>query len=426
MEKAQVLARTAARAFYTPEHVIVIDALIKHSALSQGDIRLILDNKRAAKDISKTCAELERGGLLCTYVRSEIKKQGGGKPSPVKYYYIDYRRAVDSIKYRLHILEVKISKHSKPTAEKKPYRCTRCKSEFTMLDVLDNKDPQGRGSGFLCKTCGAVLPPLPRGGESATDTVVGTFNRQFLPIINMLRQIDQVSVPAVTAETALAEQRPVPRGKDPAALPKVEPVEEQKIRPTAVKGIRPTVEQLEVSITTESENNAAERAKEEEQRARIAAQNQMPVWHTQSTVSGEAVRKASGNADTLRNGIAVNGVLKAEEAEDRKELEQDTIFDDYALALAREQAEVERRRLEEAEEEDETDDEEDEFEDVPAVAYGASPAKRSFEDDSTSNAASTPATRKVRLEDPTGDSTTGTPLGRSESDADEDEFETVV
>jgi transcription initiation factor TFIIE subunit alpha len=426
MEKAQVLVRTAARAFYTAEHVIVIDALIKHSALSQGDIRLILDNKRAAKDISKTCAELERGGLLCTYVRSEIKKQGAGKPSPVKYYYIDYRCAVDSIKYRLHILEDKISKHSKPTAEKKPYRCERCKSEFTMLDVMDNKDPQGRGSGFLCKTCGAVLPPPPRGGESAADTEVGIFNRQFLPIINLLRQIDHVVVPAVTAESALEEQRPVPRGKDPAALPKVEPIEEQKIRPTAVKGIRPAVEQLEVSITTEMESNAAARAAEEEHRARIAAQNQMPVWHTQSTVSGEAVRKGSGTVDTLRNGTAVNGVLKDEEAEDKKELEQDTIFDDYALALAREQAEAQRRREEEAEDEDETDDEEDEFEDVPAVAYGASPVKRSFDDDSTSNAASTPATKKVRLEDPAGDSATGTPLGRSESDADEDEFEIVV
>ena len=122
----------------------------------------------------------------------------------------------------------------------------------------------------------------------------------------------------------------------------------------------------------------------------------------------------------------MNGVLKAEEAEDKKELEQDTIFDDYALALAREQAEAQRRRDEEAEDEDDTDDEEDEFEDVPTVAYGASPAKRSLDDDSTSNAASTPATKKVRLEDPAGDSATGTPLGRSESDADEDEFETVV
>jgi len=426
MEKAQVLVRTAARAFYDSEHVIIIDALIKHSALSQGDIRLILDNKRAAKDISKTCAELERGGLLCTYVRSEFKKQGAGKPSPVKYYYIDYRRAVDSTKFRLHTLEHEISKRSKPTAERKPYRCKTCKSEFTMLDVMDNRDPQGRGSGFLCKTCGDVLLPPPRGGESAADTGVGNFNRQFLQIINLLRQIDQLVVPAVTAESAFETRRSVPRGTDPAALPKVEPIEEQKIRPTAVKGIRPAVEQLEVSITTELESNAAARAAEEEQRARIAAQNQMPVWHTQSTVSGEAVRKGSGTADTLRNGAAVNGVLKAEEAEDKKELEQDTIFDDYALALAREQAEAQRRRQEE-EDDDETDDEEeDEFEDVPAVAYGASPTKRSLDDDSTSNAASTPGTKKGRLEDPTGDSATGTPLGRSESDADEDEFETVV
>jgi hypothetical protein len=93
---------------------------------------------------------------------------------------------------------------------------------------------------------------------------------------------------------------------------------------------------------------------------------------TEFTVSGEKFNKGSGPTVTLCNGTSVSRVVEVEEVEDMQGLEQDMISGVDDLALAREGAEAQRRRLEEVNDEDESDDEDDVFEDAPAVANGVS------------------------------------------------------
>jgi hypothetical protein len=111
-------------------------------------------------------------------------------------------------------------------------------------------------------------------------------------------------------------------------------------------------------------------------------------------------RQDSGYAQALRD----IGIQLQEASDDDDDDEDSTIsapsdiFDHTQFAVSGE---------ENADNEKESNDEEDESENVHAVAYSAPQAKRSVDDDSTSNGASTQATKKVRLEDPATDSTIG-------------------
>jgi len=436
MEKAQVLVRTVTRAFYETQHAIIVEALIRHSALTAPDLKsFFAGGAKQKNDIPMWCEDLSRGGLVSKYVRAEPKSKGqnrGQKPGSgnTTYYYIDYRRAVDGTKYRLHTLEAKITKHSKPSAEKKPYKCTKCKTEFTQLDLMDSLDPLGRGSGFKCKVCGEVIPPRPRGEGQGGDTMIGLFNTQFSSIINLLREIDTVVVPDITGEGAVAAATPIPKKEDKVLGPQyiktdLEIAEEQKIRPTAVKGITPSVEKIEISITTEQENNEATRAAEQQHRAQIAAQNQMPEWYARSTITGESVKKGSAGTDVHAPVNAVNGVQNAKDDEKKAGKDEQVLLDEVFARMKQEQ---EMKRLQEEEEEEDDDDdeeEEDEFEEVNVTAANGFDNKRTLDDDSTSNAASTPGTKQMKLDVSAGTSAVGTPAGRSESDADDDEFEEV-
>jgi hypothetical protein len=86
--------------------------------------------------------------------------------------------------------------------------------------------------------------------------------------------------------------------------------------------------------------------------------------------------------------------------------------------------EQQKREQQEQEEEGEDDDEEDEFEDV-SVVNGTADGKRPLEDDSATNAASTPGAKRLKLDVSAGTSAVGIPAAEGESDADDDEFEEV-
>lgn len=297
---------------------------------------------------------------LFRFTRQETR-DGATRPLAKDYYFIDYRRAVDSTKFRLHTVHERIraATSSLGQEERKEYICRRCHSQYTAIEVLDSLDPAGRGTGFLCKRCRNPLDEL---GEDAIqqDDTTALFNKQFASIMSILQKIDETTVPEVTGEQALADMRPMPRTElNPA--PKTQAAPAQVSRPTAVSGMATGPEKIEVAITSGSETTAAQQAADAERRARIAAQNQMPEWHERSTVTGEFVKGATSGSTSAPAGPAVSA---------GEEKHVDDNDDSARLARAFEQLEQERqRRLEEEDDEEEDDDEDDEddFEDVDGI-----------------------------------------------------------
>ncbi|KAF2137489.1 uncharacterized protein K452DRAFT_257550 [Aplosporella prunicola CBS 121167] len=431
METAKVLVRTIARIFYDVEQIVVIDALVNHGAISAADLSLVMDEGKNHKKVQKYCAKLREGGLVSVYVRSETR-EGAQKPTNKEYYYIDYRKAVDSTKYRIHMLDNNIKAVAKPTQEKKEYACPRCSSQWTLMEVLDNPDPSGKGSGFLCKRCNAPLKARNQGpdAEPEADDAPARFNNQFKPLLDLLQQIDKAVVPAVTGEEAVANAKPVPRDEQINPAQKTEVVVDEMLRPTAVRGIQTGPDKVDITIQTDEQNTAAELAAEAERRAKIAAQNQLPVWHTQSTVAGSEGMslKQNGVAGAADGATSLLAGNSAAATEDKKSSNAD--LDAYFEALKQEQD----RKAKEEEEEEEEEDDEDEFEDVVTPSVAATPVPAAAPADGAA-----PDAKRIKLEEPAtatalslappapaaaAPASSAQPSEAAESD--EDDFEDVV
>jgi len=287
------------------------------------------------------------------------------KPSVKEYWYVDFRRAVDATKYRIHRIDEWVKAESKPTTEKKEFSCKRCGSQWTTIEVLDYQDPEHRGSGFLCKKCGEVLDYHTE-EDDADQPQVGDmpaqFNKQFKRLLDTLQKIDssRVPIPAVTGEQAYEDRREIPR--DEITNPATKSVAaESRVKLSDVKGIRPTAEKFDVTLTTDSETNAQEAAAKAAERQKIAQQNQMPVWMAASTVQGaqkDLTAKANG---TMADGDGVQ--IKGAAGEDPDNKTVNPALDDYFEKLRKEQEEEAARKAAGLDQEDSSDEAED-FEDV--------------------------------------------------------------
>ena len=355
---AKVFVKTVVRMFYETEHIVVVDALAFHGALSLSDLVIILDIGKNQKNAQKLLGKLKEGGLISVYTRQEIR-DGAMKAVNREYYYIDYRRAIDATKYKIHVLDERIKKDAAPTQEKKELSCPQCKAQWTLMDVLDNVDYAGRASGFLCKTCNHPLNEIaPDGDDAGNDDTPAKFNKNFAPLLKLMQQIDDVVIPAVEGADALRDAIELPRDKDVNPAAKHEIVQEPVSRPTAVKGVVSGPEKIEVSIATSSEYSEAERAAEQRRQAKIAAQNQLPDWHTKSTIQDDKVAGITQDAKAETNGID-RPRLKLENATTKQDKE--VALDDIFARMEAERRKEEEQARQESEEED---DDEDEFEEV--------------------------------------------------------------
>ncbi|ORY15160.1 hypothetical protein BCR34DRAFT_559187 [Clohesyomyces aquaticus] len=374
LELAKVFVKTVVRMFYDTEHIVVVDALVFHNALSLSDLVIVLDYGKNQKSAQKLCGKLREGGLISVFARQELR-DGAMKAVNREYFYIDYRRAIDATKYKIHALDERIKENAKPTQEKKEFVCPQCKAQWTAMELLDHIDPEGRDSGFLCKTCDHPVASLHNTEsvlEPENDDTPAKFNRQFGPLLKLMQQIDEVTIPHIEGQDALDAAVELPRDKDlnPAARHDAVPI--TTVRPTAVKGMVAQQEKIEVSIATNSEYTEAARAAEAQKAAKIASQNLLPEWHTKSTVLDKEYYTAVSDSKPTSNG---NDLLAVKEEPVDEKKGQDTELDAVFAAL-----EEQRRKEEAAAEEDEDDEDEDEFEDVAVgiagIANGVPDAKR--------------------------------------------------
>lgn len=420
MDLAKNLLRTTARAFYTTEEILVIDALGIHSTLTDTDLAHSLGLTR--KDLRKQCGKLKDHGLLSVQTRAEKKDDapvapantgGGGAGGSfrnrehVKYqdwYYLHFHHAIDAIKFRLARLNKHIDSLGAPTTEKKDLVCPRCKSQYTDLEVMDNIDSM-TGS-FLCHLCSHALEPIDEDQAKGENESKARLNTQVAAIEALLREIDSANVPENDFDTALSLHLPINRGEAHADR-RVAIAEEIKPSIAGSKGLTLAPEKVQVSVLDDA---AEATAKVDPEALRIkreseAKQNMLPDWISKSTISGDitAVGAKEARERREREAHAGSGNLAVGDEEDRKAAGtpagDDAVMDDYWAAY---KAEAERERLAE-EEEEEDDEDEDEFEDVDvgAAAKTGVPDIRIEQDGAGAADAvdAAPAAKRVKLED---------------------------
>ncbi|KAF4638053.1 hypothetical protein G7Y89_g4 [Cudoniella acicularis] len=361
MDLAQMLVRSCVRSFYETKHILVVDALIIHSALRDDDMAYLMGMN--TKELHKLCGRLKEDRFLAVHTRPEIK-EGQQRPMNRTYYYIDYRATIDAIKWRVYLIDKQVQGNTVPALERKEYFCPRCKAEWTVMEVLDKTGP----NGFLCHRCGHDLEPVTetnRGGHEQSTKL----NAQFKFITDLLPKIDQVIIPENTFEQALSSARKVFRDEtNPAS--ETAPLDAAVERPTAVKGLANTgPTSISVTLTTSDGPTEADIAAEKARKEKTAAQNALPVHFTHSTISGEQVKFGANTGSHSSESLEP----------DKKDLSFDTAsangdsteIDDYFARLKAEQA---KEAEQEQDEEYETDDEDEEdlgFEDVVPTGTGS-------------------------------------------------------
>lgn len=150
---AEALIATVARAFYNDEAVVVVDVLIRDKFLRDDDMapRLSIPAKR----LRQTLQFLQEEHLVGTETVDDLA-QGGSQAT--KFYYLDYNRAVHSIRLRVHCLRQKLEQNELRARSSSFYLCPgypqkRCNGRYTEEDAQQVVD-QTTGL-FLCGECSA-------------------------------------------------------------------------------------------------------------------------------------------------------------------------------------------------------------------------------------------------------------------------------
>lgn len=331
------------------------------------------------KPMRKYAGKLRADGLL--HVHTQQVKNETNRVSSRDIFYINFHLAIDAIKYRLYRMNKHVESLSAPgSTERKELVCGRCGSDWTMMEVVDNLDLQGN---FCCHRCQSVLKfrtndEAETGGPAvAENATIQRLNQQLSPLLNLMQRLDSSTVPENDWETALANARPVQRAKEDQGIKNETVVDSQlRVIPQKVKGME-TKERVEVSLlgATNLEEEERRRQEEREQKERLRAQNQLPSWHTHSTVTGLSSTGTNGTikADPGTNGTnagATPNGIKAEEGDEEKKPVKDTTnntadLDGYFANLQKMmENEGDDDRHSPSNNSTSEDDDEDEFEDV--------------------------------------------------------------
>lgn len=274
MEVAQTLVRAVMRAFYTTQEILVVEALVTHSALRDDELAYLM--KMNLKDLHRLCAGLRDARFLVVHTRPEMQ---AGKTRPINrtYYYIDYRQTIDAIKWRVYKTDKDMQGIAQPQDESKEYFCPRCRAQWTQLEVLDSVGPQG----FVCQRCGTVLERS-KERETPGHQQLSRMNNQFKFMTDMLQEVDKSVVPECSFDKAIAVARPIVREATHQVLDST-PVDQALNKPSAVKGLA-NVGPKTMHVTISDGNNEQERIDERKRKERMLKENALPSWITESSV----------------------------------------------------------------------------------------------------------------------------------------------
>ncbi|BFZ62517.1 hypothetical protein YB2330_003616 [Saitoella coloradoensis] len=351
------LIQTVTRCFYDTRKIIVIDALLKHLALRDDELGLMLNGSggKNNKEVHKICGKLREDRLL-------------NQPT------------IDAIKWRVYKLVKAVEATTRNDFDTNGYICPQCKKRFGPLEVVSLWGPDM--SNFICDNCGAVLTEDTESAESkASHERMNRLMAQLKRIRDALRLVDEINVPESDFDSLL-ERRLVPfpsttSATDTASLPASQAV------PKTVTGATSTTTAATFTIDYSLDGGLSAANKEEEEKRRAAAvANALPEWHSKSTVSGDltyAGKQAAADVSYVPGGNAAAGAgagagaipaAGTELAADTKEVEANDEIAAFYAALAADRAKTAAAAAAAEEAEDE-DEDEDGFEDVPMATPNA-------------------------------------------------------
>jgi len=356
------LLRTVARDFHDTRAVIVLDAVLVHHVLS--DRELVSVTGIGLKEVRATCARLREDHLL-----KEVshRDESGIRAYTHTVFYIHFTEAIDAIKWKMHMVETKLREELNHQHNTTDYVCDTCGRHYEAIDALTLFDAESQQ--FICDLCGSPLrendPKLENEKESDKEegSEMEEFMLQLRPVLATLKAIDEITVPDNTFESELQQHVPLigfentgPQsynlpphlGGNAVTAPKTGPDSGITIAGSSSSRLPQQVEStFQINITSEAEQQS-QQAEAQREKQRLAEENALPEWHSQSTVSTNIATKNEGISETAKTPTT-----EVQESASQQTERNPSAVDAYFQQLQAQQGD------EEEEEEDE-----DEFEDV--------------------------------------------------------------
>ncbi|CAG8452721.1 3182_t:CDS:2 [Funneliformis caledonium] len=265
------LLMRVARAFFQTAHIVVLDQLTKHEAIS--DENLAKGVGLNVKEIHKLCGTLKEARLIKTFSKTESKK-AEQRAMPRTYYYVDWQQVVNVIKWKIFKIREMVGDRMRSEQENKGYLCPGCKKVFAPLDVHNLFEPLR--DAFVCDLCHSELDHNDNAENvKGSEKLHGRFMEQSQPIIDLLKSIDKLRIPVSSVEKFQ--------------------------HGSGAKNGQSGSTRLVIVFQDDNETSKMERQAELEKKRQRSfgksidfyflyrQQNALPAWHVRSTVSGDVM-----------------------------------------------------------------------------------------------------------------------------------------
>lgn len=366
-ETVHTLLRRITRAFYNTRQIIAHDIILKHAALR--DIHLAALMNLTPKEIHKLVAPLINDGILHLHSKAEpktqqeldrirlgVQEQTERKTRQRTFYYVDYRTAVDAVKWRMVQLTTLLTKDSQTYDSQ--YVCPRCGRRYSTLDAASLLSPDMMS--FQCMDCGSTLQEETHDGVDEHGEEKAKYARlmqQVDPIVRAMKAVDELHVPENTFTIAHANAiPPFDDAETTADYPNVAPSVATPVSDIPTTTITAATQSFKIDF---SEVKPGESAEEIAKRTAQQQQNALPEWHIRSTVSGELTHAGSRQTEVQPEYLSFSRTVEEDEKKVKTDAKdagtEDEIAAYYAAVRANAQQEIAQFEAEEAEFTDEED-----------------------------------------------------------------------
>lgn len=285
----QRLVRIVMRTFYSTEHSLLMDLLIRKPCMREDELENLLLFER--KQLRALIAQLRTDKMLKARLRMETGPDG--KATRQNYHYINYKAFVNVVKYKLDHMRRKIETEERDNTSRASFVCTECKKAYTDLEADQLCD---RMTGeFKCCNCGALVEEDPNVQPQAdARLVLAKFNDQMAPLYLLLKEVEDIVLPSDLLE-------PEPSDNNNSAI-------RSDNRPTATVHIESgdlwrsgqkrgdyDLMQMDTSLTIKLEDEVnGIKSENGTLDGKKSVKKEQPAWLTSSTIDYESADHANG------------------------------------------------------------------------------------------------------------------------------------
>ncbi|WLF76700.1 hypothetical protein PVL30_000404 [Lodderomyces elongisporus] len=321
-DSVRSLIRFVSRGFYSIPYVLILDAVLRHSVLSEDDLIHLIGIKR--KELRSLCNRLVEDRLLVRHVQRE--DNGQQKYITRTYFYIHITEAIDSIKWKVHTLVNSLKEEMSNYGNPQGYMCPRCGKKISQLDAISLLSEDK--TEFVCDVCSGVLIEDDSSQQAiAKQEKLEDLMSQIDPIIKYLKIIDEIQykiqdndfesslLQAIPAQSASTAQYTLSNRVSSKSRSYAQSLQNATARSQAT---------LHVSITANDENYEREQLEKERRRQKLE-QNALPSWHTASTVDKQqSVDYVKDEPEDNEVAVAVAAAAAAAAEEGEGDIQKDT------------------------------------------------------------------------------------------------------